>query len=114
MKQAQFGSTFYVRFVRSSAPSSTSKETATSVAGTASTPAASSSTTISRSSAPNGPPPSAASVPVVGLWILNTLRSLPTREDLRRTYFWQSRRVAELEAAKMVSAISRTRIRLDI
>jgi hypothetical protein len=36
----------------------------------------------------------------VSQWILNALRGLPTSEDLRKTYFWESRRLGarEMEA----------------
>lgn len=35
-------------------------------------------------------------------WLLNAFRSLPTDEDLRRTYFWESRRFGERESEILV------------
>ena len=39
----------------------------------------------------------------VGIWIVNALRGLPTDEDLRKAYFWESRRVGEQARASLVS-----------
>jgi hypothetical protein len=36
-------------------------------------------------------------------WFMNGLRSLPTNEDLRRHYFWQSRRLGSHEKEKFAS-----------
>ena len=36
-------------------------------------------------------------------WIGNMLRSLPTNEDLRRAYFWESRRVGSYENERFAS-----------
>jgi hypothetical protein len=37
------------------------------------------------------------------LWIKNGIRSLPTNEDLRKTYFWESRRLGAQESEKHAS-----------
>jgi hypothetical protein len=29
----------------------------------------------------------------IAVWLINAFRSLPTDEDLRRTYYWESRRL---------------------
>lgn len=39
----------------------------------------------------------------VALWIANAMRSLPTNEDLRKTYFWESRRLGAQESEKHAS-----------
>lgn len=36
-------------------------------------------------------------------WFLNGIRSLPTNEDLRRAYFWESRRLGSKENEKFAS-----------
>ena len=40
----------------------------------------------------------------VGTWIANALRGLPTSEDLRRTYFWESRRLGARETESIAAA----------
>jgi hypothetical protein len=35
------------------------------------------------------------------IWILNAIRGLPTSEDLRKTYFWESRRIGALETESL-------------
>ena len=37
------------------------------------------------------------------IWIMNALRSLPTSEDLRRTYYWESRRLGSQESENYAS-----------
>jgi hypothetical protein len=39
----------------------------------------------------------------VAVWIMNSIRSLPTSEDLRKTYFWESRRLGAQESEKHAS-----------
>jgi hypothetical protein len=35
------------------------------------------------------------------IWIMNAIRGLPTSEDLRKTYFWESRRLGKLETESL-------------
>lgn len=38
----------------------------------------------------------------ISIWIMNAIRGLPTNEDLRKAYFWESRRVGEEARATLV------------
>jgi hypothetical protein len=42
----------------------------------------------------------------VGIWIKNAIRGLPTDEDLRKAYFWESRRVGEQARATLVRCVT--------
>lgn len=44
-------------------------------------------------------------------WFMNGLRSLPTNEDLRRAYFWESRRLGSYENEKFASEKRVSRLR---
>jgi hypothetical protein len=44
-------------------------------------------------------------------WFMNGLRSLPTNEDLRRAYFWESRRLGSYENEKFASEKRMSRLR---
>jgi hypothetical protein len=37
------------------------------------------------------------------IWLANALQSIPTDEDLRKVYFWESRRVGEQECSKLTA-----------
>ena len=50
-------------------------------------------------------------VVVPAIWILNALRSLPTSEDLRKTYFWESRRRGYQESEKYASEKRESRLK---
>jgi hypothetical protein len=43
-------------------------------------------------------------------WILNVTRGLPTSEDLRKTYFWESRRIGANESKSMSVAKRKSRM----
>ena len=45
------------------------------------------------------------------IWMLNALRSLPTMEDLRRTYFWESKRRGYQESEKFAAEKRESRLR---
>eukprot|EP00980_Cylindrotheca_fusiformis_P023760 scaffold10939_cov105-Cylindrotheca_fusiformis.AAC.5 len=45
------------------------------------------------------------------IWIMNGLRSLPTNEDLRKTYFWESFRSGHNEAEKYLSRKRESRLK---
>ena len=44
------------------------------------------------------------------VWIMNALRGIPTEEDLRKAYFWESRRIAEQETGKLLTQKRLTRL----
>jgi hypothetical protein len=46
----------------------------------------------------------------VATWFLNAIRGLPTDEDLRRAYFWESKRVGERESEILSSRKRQTRL----
>jgi hypothetical protein len=48
--------------------------------------------------------------PIV-VWIMNALRSLPTNEDLRKAYFWESRRLGAKQAEKHASDKRESRLK---
>jgi len=43
-------------------------------------------------------------------WIMNGVRGLPTSEDLRRTYFWESRRLGAREMQSLAAEKRRSRM----
>jgi hypothetical protein len=43
-------------------------------------------------------------------WILNAIRGLPTSEDLRKTYFWESRRIGARETESLSAAKRKSRM----
>jgi hypothetical protein len=45
------------------------------------------------------------------IWINNAIRSLPTNEDLRKAYFWESRRLGAEQAEKHASEKRESRLR---
>jgi hypothetical protein len=47
----------------------------------------------------------------VAIWIMNALRSLPTSEDLRKTYFWESFRIGYKESEKHMSQKRKSRLK---
>ena len=47
----------------------------------------------------------------IASWILNAVRGLPTQEDLRKTYFWESRRKGYIESNKYATEKRRSRLR---
>ena len=51
-----------------------------------------------------------ASLPIL-IWIMNAFRGLPTQEDLRKTYFWESRRRGFIESEKYANQKRRSRLR---
>ena len=46
----------------------------------------------------------------VATWITNALRGVPTSEDLRRTYFWESRRLGASETESIAAAKRKARM----
>jgi hypothetical protein len=44
-------------------------------------------------------------------WIINALRGIPTSEDLRKTYFWESRRLGAQEMESFASEKRKLRMR---
>ena len=44
------------------------------------------------------------------IWILNAIRGLPTSEDLRKTYFWESRRMGSRETESLSAAKRKSRM----
>lgn len=44
------------------------------------------------------------------VWIMNYIRGLPTSEDLRKTYFWESRRVGARETESLSAAKRKSRM----
>lgn len=46
----------------------------------------------------------------VGIWIKNAIRGLPTDEDLRKAYFWESRRIGEEARASLADQKRTTRL----
>lgn len=46
----------------------------------------------------------------IATWITNALRGLPTSEDLRRTYFWESRRLGAKETESIAAAKRKARM----
>ena len=44
------------------------------------------------------------------IWVMNALRGLPTSEDLRRAYFWQSRRLGAKETESLAAAKRKARM----
>lgn len=47
---------------------------------------------------------------VTSIWVANAIRGLPTNEDLRRTYYWESRRLAFQEMESIASTKRKTRL----
>jgi hypothetical protein len=47
----------------------------------------------------------------IAVWIMNAIHSLPTSEDLRKTYFWESRRLGAQESEKYASEKRLSRLR---
>jgi hypothetical protein len=43
-------------------------------------------------------------------WIMNAIRGLPTSEDLRKTYFWESRRIGARETETLSAAKRKSRM----
>ena len=52
-----------------------------------------------------------ADPPPVGIWIKNAFLGLPTDEDLRRTYFWETQRIVEEEKLAQSAAKRQSRLR---
>jgi hypothetical protein len=46
----------------------------------------------------------------ISIWINNAIRSLPTNEDLRKAYFWESRRLGAEQAEKHASEKRESRL----
>ncbi len=46
----------------------------------------------------------------IATWFLNAIRGLPTDEDLRRAYFWESKRVGERESEILSSRKRQSRL----
>jgi hypothetical protein len=44
------------------------------------------------------------------IWITNAIRGLPTSEDLRKTYYWESRRIGARETESLSTAKRRARM----
>jgi hypothetical protein len=47
----------------------------------------------------------------IAIWLMNAIRGLPTDEDLRRAYFWESRRVGEQERSRLADEKRTARLR---
>ena len=47
--------------------------------------------------------PTPGKVSPVVTWIMNAFSGLPTDEDLRKAYFWESRRIGEMESSKFAT-----------
>jgi len=45
-----------------------------------------------------------------GTWIINAFRGIPTSEDLRRTYFWEIRRLGAEETESLAAAKRKNRM----
>jgi hypothetical protein len=55
-------------------------------------------------------PPKVPSESPFVVWIVNAIRGLPTSEDLRKTYFWESRRKGAQESESLAVAKRKTRM----
>jgi hypothetical protein len=85
--QAQFGYTFYERFGYLLKAKETTERKKRS----------------KEDEAPDAPSP-------IVVWIMNAIRGLPTDEDLRQTYFWESRRCGALEKSKHAEEKRKSRL----
>lgn len=43
-------------------------------------------------------------------WVMNAIRGLPTSEDLRKTYFWESKRLGARETESLAAAKRKSRM----
>ena len=59
----------------------------------------------------DGAPSKAQSESPLMTWIINAIRGLPTSEDLRKTYFWESRRKGAQESESLSIAKRKARMK---
>jgi len=99
----QYGATFLERFGEDLGLVSNKKSKTSSVLSQSSAP---------QLKSPLSDPVKEESKPsAVEIWVNNAIRSLPTNEDLRKAYFWESRRLGSEQAEKHASEKRESRLK---